>query len=244
MVATTPTTPPRTPYTIRPPCIAISSGNMNRIIGPTRPMFGAPAASVPKPPSPSTGVQPVSMKNAVMKPQAMNAAMFGMIMPERKVPNFCTATRAPPVLPAVPTSAFAAIPCLRGRAASTPGDVHRTALRRDRSPAAHIVGLPALPGPRQARSPMPPPTSPSAPFLASLEWKPPQHEERYCPGQAERPTANQLRHAVGNPTWPHRCGWPAWSPRPARRPRRGTAGRPSRWCHAASSRRTAAAGPP
>ena len=28
----------------------------------------------------------------------MKAAMFGMIMPERKVPNFCTATRAPPDL--------------------------------------------------------------------------------------------------------------------------------------------------
>ena len=33
------------------------------------------------------------MKNAVMKPQAMNAAMFGMIMPDRKVPNFWTAIR-------------------------------------------------------------------------------------------------------------------------------------------------------
>ena len=28
MVATTATTPPRTPYTIRPPCMAISSGSM------------------------------------------------------------------------------------------------------------------------------------------------------------------------------------------------------------------------
>jgi hypothetical protein len=35
------------------------------------------------------------MNNAVMKPQAMNAAMFGMIIPDRNVPNFCTATRAP-----------------------------------------------------------------------------------------------------------------------------------------------------
>jgi hypothetical protein len=45
----------------------------------------------------------------------MKAAMFGMIMPDRKVPNFCTATRALPVLLVVvgPTSAFAAMWCLR-----------------------------------------------------------------------------------------------------------------------------------
>src|SRR5690606_6671302 len=36
------------------------------------------------------------MNRAVMRPQAMNAAMFGMIMPLRKVPNRCTPTRAPP----------------------------------------------------------------------------------------------------------------------------------------------------
>src|SRR5690554_2266897 len=36
------------------------------------------------------------MKRAVMRPQAMNAAMLGMIMPLRKVPNRCTPTRAPP----------------------------------------------------------------------------------------------------------------------------------------------------
>jgi hypothetical protein len=30
-----------------------------------------------------------------MKPQAMKAAMFGMIIPERKVPTFCTAILAP-----------------------------------------------------------------------------------------------------------------------------------------------------
>ena len=105
--------------------MAISSGSMKGIIGPTRPMFGSPSASVPKPPSPSTGVQPVSMKNAVMKPQAMKAAMFGMIMPDRKVPNFCTATRAPPVL----AGSYLGIRChivppgSRGRTASTPGDV-------------------------------------------------------------------------------------------------------------------------
>ena len=93
--------------------LAISNGSMKVIIGPTRPVLGSPAAFVPKPPSPSTGVQPVSMKNAVMNPQAMKAAMLGMIMPDRKVPNFCTATRAPPVL-LVLTSAFAAISFLRG----------------------------------------------------------------------------------------------------------------------------------
>src|SRR5918993_5740507 len=42
--------------------------------------------------------------------------MFGMIMPDRKVPNFCTATRALPVLLVLaPASAFTAICCLRGR---------------------------------------------------------------------------------------------------------------------------------
>ena len=35
------------------------------------------------------------MKNAVIKPQAMNAAMFGMIIPDRNVPNFWTAIRVP-----------------------------------------------------------------------------------------------------------------------------------------------------
>src|SRR3954453_12189506 len=75
--------------------MALSRGSMKGIMGPPRPTLGAPASSTPKPPSPGTGVQPVWMKNAVMKPQAMNAAMFGMIIPDRKVPNFCTATLAP-----------------------------------------------------------------------------------------------------------------------------------------------------
>jgi hypothetical protein len=30
----------------------------------------------------------VGMKKAVMRPQAMNAAMLGITMPERKDPNF------------------------------------------------------------------------------------------------------------------------------------------------------------
>jgi hypothetical protein len=68
---------------------------MNRIMGPTRPVLGLPASSTPKPPIPPTGNGPFSMNSAVMKPQAMNAAMFGMIIPDRKVPNFWTATLAP-----------------------------------------------------------------------------------------------------------------------------------------------------
>jgi hypothetical protein len=49
------------------------------------------------------------MNNAVMNPQAMNAAMFGMIIPDKNVPNFCTATRAPDVLPTAAAWAFAAM---------------------------------------------------------------------------------------------------------------------------------------
>ena len=58
------------------------------------------SGSTPNPPSRATGVQPVEMKNAVINPHAMNAAMFGMIIPDRNVPNFCTATRLLDVLPA------------------------------------------------------------------------------------------------------------------------------------------------
>ena len=43
----------------------------------------------------SFGVHPTGMKNAVIRPQAMIAPMFGMIMLDRNVPNFCTWTRAP-----------------------------------------------------------------------------------------------------------------------------------------------------
>ncbi len=38
---------------------------------------------------------PAGMNSIVMKPQAMKAAMFGMIMPERNVPSRCTPTRTP-----------------------------------------------------------------------------------------------------------------------------------------------------
>ena len=41
----------------------------------------------------SFGVHPSGMKNAVIRPQAMIAPMFGMIMLDRNVPNFCTWTR-------------------------------------------------------------------------------------------------------------------------------------------------------
>ena len=43
----------------------------------------------------SLGIHPSGMKNAVISPHAMIAPMFGMIMLDRKVPNFCTCTRAP-----------------------------------------------------------------------------------------------------------------------------------------------------
>ena len=44
----------------------------------------------------SFGVQPTSMKKAVMIPQAMIAPMLGMIMFDKKVPNRWTWTRVPP----------------------------------------------------------------------------------------------------------------------------------------------------
>src|SRR5512132_3456436 len=163
---------------------------MNLTIGPTRP----PSACLPNPPIPSTGVKPFSMKNAVINPQALNAAMFGMIMPDKNVPNFCTATRTLFAL-LTGTSAFTAIlvpPC---RAANTPPPTcpHRAPSRQVPCRAYRTVA--------QASGSAPGPIAYAAadiaiaPFLASLDMKPPRHEQRYCPGQAERPTANQLRHA-------------------------------------------------
>src|SRR5215213_4228127 len=167
--------------------MAMSSGSMNRIIGPTRPMLGSPLASFPKPPIPPTGVQPVSMKNAVMKPQAMKAAMFGMIMPDRKVPNFCTATRAPPVLLVLlaPTSALAAMYALRGPSGEQDSRrAHRAPSRQVACRAYRRVACAS----GSASGPIAYAAADIAiaPFLASLEWKPPHHEERYCLGQAER----------------------------------------------------------
>src|SRR4029453_12707598 len=99
---------------------------MNLIIGPTRP----PSACLPNPPIPSTGVKPFSMKKAVMNPQAMNAAMFGMIMPERKVPNFCTATRAL-FARLAGASAFTAMLCLHSERRARPSTCsHRAPSRQ------------------------------------------------------------------------------------------------------------------
>src|SRR6476620_4622683 len=41
------------------------------------------------------GVQPTGMKNAVIRPQAMIAPMFGMTMLDRNVPNRWACTRTP-----------------------------------------------------------------------------------------------------------------------------------------------------
>ena len=68
---------------------------MYRTIGPTSPGLATPSASIPNPPITSIGNGPFSMNRAVIKPHAMNAAMFGMIIPDRNVPNFCTAIRVP-----------------------------------------------------------------------------------------------------------------------------------------------------
>src|SRR5690242_8411679 len=71
---------------------------MYRTIGPTNPGFGSPASSTPNPPITAIGNGPFSMNRAVIKPHAMNAAIFGMIIPDRNVPNFWTATRVLDVL--------------------------------------------------------------------------------------------------------------------------------------------------
>ncbi len=41
----------------------------------------------------SLGVQPTGITKAVIRPHAMIAAIFGMIMFDKNVPNFCTRTR-------------------------------------------------------------------------------------------------------------------------------------------------------
>jgi hypothetical protein len=43
----------------------------------------------------SFGNQPVGMNNAVSKPHAMNAPMFGITIPARLPPIFCTEARQP-----------------------------------------------------------------------------------------------------------------------------------------------------
>src|SRR5690606_3084392 len=88
------------------------SGSRKWIIGLTRPSHTLPSGVSPPPRmaesaqrQASTGLllpnHPSGMNIAVTRPQAMNAAMLGMIMPERKVPNLWTATRAPPPLEVV-----------------------------------------------------------------------------------------------------------------------------------------------
>src|SRR4051812_24072529 len=42
-------------------------------------------------------IQPVSMKSAVIRPQAMKAPMLGSTMFDRKVPNRWTCSRIPPL---------------------------------------------------------------------------------------------------------------------------------------------------
>ena len=50
------------------------------------------------------------MNSAVISPQAMNAAMFGMIIPDRNVPNFWTAIREADVfLPVAPVALASAV---------------------------------------------------------------------------------------------------------------------------------------
>src|SRR5688500_14811516 len=105
---------------------------MNRIIGPTRPVFGSPASLTPNPPTPPTGNGPFSMKSAVMKPQAMKAAMFGMIIPERNVPNFWTATLAPDPRAGAVVDALTGVP---------PGGDHGHRLAR--TAPAPPAGIPA-----------------------------------------------------------------------------------------------------
>jgi hypothetical protein len=89
------------------------------------------------------------MKNAVINPQAMNAAMFGIIIPDKNVPNFCTATRALPALPVLgvsaPTPAFAAMYASGGaeRRARLPTCSPRS-VATGRLPRSWY-GLPALP---------------------------------------------------------------------------------------------------
>ena len=41
----------------------------------------------------SLGKKPLGIKSAVIRPQAINAPMLGIIMLERNVPSFCTRTR-------------------------------------------------------------------------------------------------------------------------------------------------------
>jgi hypothetical protein len=61
---------------------------MYRIIGPTMPVFSLPSALRPKPPSPGTGNHPSLDEERGDQAPGDEGAMFGMIMPDRNVPNF------------------------------------------------------------------------------------------------------------------------------------------------------------
>jgi uncharacterized membrane protein len=97
----------------------------------------------------------------------MNAAMFGMIMPERKVPNFCTATRALFALLAG-ASAFTAMLCLHAERRARPSTCSHRAPSRQ-------VDCRAYRGIACASGSAPGPIAYAAadiaiaPFLASLE---------------------------------------------------------------------------
>ena len=83
-VAIAPITPPRCPLTANPPVNPMSSGISHLLMGPPT------CASV------SFGIHPVGINNAVRKPHAINAPIFGITIPDRKRPNFCMASCAPP----------------------------------------------------------------------------------------------------------------------------------------------------
>src|SRR5919106_4795642 len=83
-VATPPPPAPRSPWTRSPPVYPIRIGNRKKIIGPT-----SSARS-------SFGVHPVGMKNAVIRPHAMNAPMLGITIPARNPPKRWILARIPP----------------------------------------------------------------------------------------------------------------------------------------------------
>jgi hypothetical protein len=70
-----------------------------------------------------------------MNPHAMNAGMFGIIIPDKNVPNFCTATRAPPDLLVLlaPTSALAAMNT------SVPSGLHAPRRASHRAPSRQVA---------------------------------------------------------------------------------------------------------
>ena len=78
MTAMAPTTRPLSPPTILPPVDAIRIGIKYVSIGETMLL------------SCLFGIQPVSINSAARKPNAISAPIFGITMPDRNLPNFCT----------------------------------------------------------------------------------------------------------------------------------------------------------